>query len=759
MLIALSQLSFAAGELTPALWGRLDLAKVQAGLKTARNVSVLPYGGVASRPGLAHVVEIPLQGAVRPMAFVFGVGDTTVLVFGHRTLMFLRNGAFISTRSISNIKTIDVDHETLVEASGVTQDGDLVFLETPDKKGVFQRLGLFRASAGTGGAVALHHLDGTPAPWLRKSITRDSRLVWVYTLGTPYESKDLPALNAAQSYDVMILTHPDYAPRRLSRQKQDQWSLTALVVAPGIRSPSRVKATPFSTSAAPEPEQKQYAYVVTAISENDEESLPSTEATCQNNLEFHEAGKEPNTNKISWSNNWIPAVRYRVYRKRGGVFGLIGATDGTEFTDNNIGPDSGNTPPTARNPFKGQDDRKSYPHAVTFFEQCMILGGSESKPQTIWTSGTANFFNFTTSIPVKADQAITFTLASARLNAIRHFAVMRDLLAFTTGGEWLISGGDHPLAPTTVRAKLRSYYGCTDLPPLMLGERVLFVNPAGTVQAIGPNTYDPSQYSTTDLSLLSAHLFEGKTIVAWAYAPDRLIWAVRDDGVFLSLTFLPEHEVMAWCRHDTDGVVESVVAVPESAGETTVYMVVRRKVGGADRRFVERLAKRYLDGCTTVEEQSSVTKISGLFHLEGCTVTALADGNVIPGLTVSNASVTLPRPAREVQIGRPYVSEIETLPISFVAQGEVTPDKPRRVTGVTLRVLETRGLWGGPNHQELSELKPSVPEIPGDPPRAVTGTVFLRLVGAWRPDVSVVIQQRDPLPMTILTLTPETVMP
>ena len=49
--------SFAAGELAPALQGRVDLAKYQVGLATCLNWFVHPFGGVSTRAGTAFVGE------------------------------------------------------------------------------------------------------------------------------------------------------------------------------------------------------------------------------------------------------------------------------------------------------------------------------------------------------------------------------------------------------------------------------------------------------------------------------------------------------------------------------------------------------------------------------------------------------------------------------------------------------------------------------------------------------------------------------
>jgi hypothetical protein len=71
------------------------------------------------------------------------------------------------------------------------------------------------------------------------------------------------------------------------------------------------------------------------------------------------------------------------------------------------------------------------------------------------------------------------------------------------------------------------------------------------------------------------------------------VWAVRDDGELLALTYVREHEVWGWHRHDSgDGdLFEAVIAIPEG-NEDAVYAVVARTINGATKRYIERLHTR-----------------------------------------------------------------------------------------------------------------------------------------------------------------------
>ena len=88
-------------------------------------------------------------------------------------------------------------------------------------------------------------------------------------------------------------------------------------------------------------EDFEQEYVVTSIDINNEESEASESLKVGNNLFVPGA-----FNKIGWSAS-IDATRYRVYKKLNGLYGFIGETDETTFTDDNIGPDLAVAPPIA----------------------------------------------------------------------------------------------------------------------------------------------------------------------------------------------------------------------------------------------------------------------------------------------------------------------------------------------------------------------------------------------------------------------------
>jgi len=266
--------------------------------------------------------------------------------------------------------------------------------------------------------------------------------------------------------------------------------------------------------------------------------------------------------------------------------------------------------------------------------------------------------------------------------------------------------------------------------------------------------------------VMATHLFEGRRIVDWAWQqePWSLVWCVLDNGALLTLTYMKEHEVWAWTRHETDGEFESVCSVPGDSRDD-VYFVVKRTIEDSTVRYVETLAERLSGGdvktsrfldCAGVYDGASTDSVSGLDWLEGKTVNALADGGVVAGLVVESGSVTLPNEASEIVVGLPFLSEMETLQLDFQTQDGTGQGRPKRIPEVVLRLRETRGVAAGPSSERpdlLVDLKP--PFTTSDPIALFTGDAPVVLHNGFdRNGGRIYIRQEHPLPMTVLGVLP-----
>lgn len=413
--------------------------------------------------------------------------------------------------------------------------------------------------------------------------------------------------------------------------------------------------------------------------------------------------------------------------------------------------------------FAAWNGEKGYPSATGFYEDRLVFAGSKGFPQTFWTSKTGDYYNFGTSIPSADDDGITATLNGGQMNGIKAIIAFGEMLLLTAGGEFKVSGGGKAITGSNVLSQPQEYRGVSDVNPVTIGSRIIYVQHQGNIIRDLAYSYDVDKYTGDDLNLLASHLFEGHKIISMTYQqiPNSIVWCVRDDGLLLGLTYIKEQDIYAWHQHTTAGGKFVSVCNIGGSTEDKLYAVIER--GG--QYYVEIMESR--DKSTNVEDQffvdSGITyegeptdEISGLEHLEGYTVAILADGNVLPQQTVENGKVLLGNKYKKVHVGLPIDAEIKTLPIDFTAQDGTYLSRKKRIATVTLLLKDSRGGLFGMKENELDEFKWRSNEAYGEPIGLQTGKFKVTIKSATYDETQqIIIKQPDPLPMTVLSLIPE----
>ena len=429
------------------------------------------------------------------------------------------------------------------------------------------------------------------------------------------------------------------------------------------------------------------------------------------------------------------------------------------------------------------------------------------------------------------------------------------MIVLTSGGEWKVSGIDDVITPSGIQIEPQTYYGATELPPIVAGDVVIYMQPGQTVRDLAYK-FETDAYSGNDISILARHMFDNFTIVDWSYAqaPHSIIWCVRDDGTMAALTYIREQEVYGWTRHTTDGLFKSVASVQEGDNDF-LYTVVERTVNSRTVKYIERLHEHDIDnlqdafhvdsglsfdnpvaitGCTSAspvvitatshgfsngdvvdingikvvdatqtlgwsystevggsgytvasktthtfqlqlngsnvvgtafavyhsggQVRRAVTEISGLWHLEGKSIVGLANGYVVKDLTVASGKVTLPNASSRVHLGLDFTAEIKTLRLDAGSLNPTSSARTKKISQIGLQIEKTLGLWTGPDTDHMREAKFGLPSQWGQPPDAITGLKELTMSPSWNKNGQIVIQQRDPLPMTILSITPDLIV-
>lgn len=814
------QRNFAAGELSPELYGRADLAIYGQGARALRNFTVMRHGGATNRAGFQFIAELK-DSAVKTylLKFVFNPDQTYILEAGTGYFRFYRLGARIAV-------------------SGVTAWSNVTNYIAGD----------LASRLGVNYYCILAHANQQPpnaAYWYPLTSA-------IFEIPTPYAAADIEDLQFFQQGDILTLVHPAYAPRRLRRYGHTRWTLTTFVTAPATGTPQALVATPGAAGAL------NYAYAVTAVGGDNEESLRSAPATAAC---VAPAAAAPNT--LAWT-GVTGAREYNVFLDRdgNGVYGFIGVAATNAFKDTGLIPDMSFTPPIARSLFAAAGD---YPSTGTYYQERLVLGGSDNEPDKATASRTGYFTNFTTSSPIQDDDSVSFRITSRQVSAIRHLIEVGKLVALTSTVECVIHGDqDGTLLPTAINRDINAHYGASSVRPAVVGNNVIYIQARGGI--VRDLRFDQSVqgYRGSDLTLFASHLFKGRSVVRMDFAqmPDNVVWCVRDDGILLGLTYIPDQQVWGWHRHDTGagGVFEDVCVVPESTPavpgsalrgpeEDAVYVTVKRTINGSTRRYIEHMASRRVEddrldayfsdsflsynginddatrtialstagGWTltdviTVRANAALftaadagldvwawnpplgagvakiridtyvspavvrghivsagvdagvqnvpaaywsktaSAVSGLSHLEGETVAILADGNVLSQAVVSGGAVTLGRPYAVVHVGLPITAQMELLDLD--PADSLVRDRQKHIKAVSLVVVRSRGIWAGPDAAHLNEYKPAYPATYGTPVAPVTGVVEIPMTSTWNGTGRVLIEQRDPLPVTALAVMP-----
>jgi hypothetical protein len=580
-----------------------------------------------------------------------------------------------------------------------------------------------------------------------------------FELATPYAEADLAALDYAQSADQLFLVHRGYAPRVLTRSGHDAWSLAPIAFAPQTPTPTGLSAVLGGGSGS-----KRHAYRITAQGGLDE-SLASDEAAVNGPSDLADSDSYYVT--LTWS-AVEGAEHYYVYKEVNGLWAFLGrATDTTYRDDGGVEPDESSVILEARNPFS---EEGAWPGSIAFWRERLFLAGTDNEPNSIWGSAVGSYFDFRVSpeeIDPTENESLEIRLSARQLNAIEWMVPRERLYVGTRGGTWTVTGAaGEILGPGNPQADQMTAWGASPARPLLVEESVLYVQRARRKIMEMAYSYESDSYPSLDMTLLAEHVTEsGVTELAYAQAPDSIVYAARADGVLLGCTFMRAQEVVAFSRLVTAGVVESIaVAHDDEEGRDVLWAVVRRAVNGGEKRFVERLEPGFAGGvedafyvdCGVTFALGEPAKELSVPHLAGQNVAILADGAVMPERTVApDGGLVLDRPARRIHVGLPYVSDLAPMPLEPGGPRGTSQTKRKLVTEVSVRFYETVGGKIGPDAEHLETVfsRTSADRM-GEPvpPRSTDRRVSLS--GGWDAGGRILIRQDQPLPMTVLLVIP-----
>ncbi len=828
-----AQNAFNAGELSPRMEGRVDIAKYANGCRTLQNFLPTVQGPAIKRSGTRYVKDVKTVSAVtRLVPFEFGTTQAYVLEFGNQYVRVYKDsgGVLESTVAINAVAATTPIGITTGAAHGYAT-GDQVYISGSAVAGI--NSSYFRI---TWTGANTFTLDGTASLGAGGAAGTVAR---VHEFATPYTTAQLSALSFAQSADALYIAHPEHPPRKLSRTDHTTWTLEVIdfdwqpfapenldedqyVVASAVEgaginlwspdgiftashvggyfrlrenlegfapewapnidfAPGPNHYQPFGVGAMPVGGRCWYDGHTYELM--DKAGAPNTGGVAPVHTDgsatdgrwvwkylhsgagYAQITALVNANKVTatvikrlpestifapkaitvvanttpirittGSNHlletgdlvWIEDTllaginnqTFTVTRVTATTFDLDGTAAAGAFGAGGQAvrirsTKSGVTALTSTVlvfpnlwSFGAWSAARGYPAAVSFFEDRLWWAASSSDPQALWGSRTSRYEDHETLD--QDDGALVLVLNTQQVNQIQWLSSGRSLAIGTAGGEFVLEGvNGGPVTAGNAKADQHSFYGVrANVPPLRVENVTLFPQRAGRKLIEFGFDYDSNGYLGADLTVLSHHVTLGQIkALAWAQEPDRIVWAVLEDGGLVGMTYDRAQEVVGWHRHVIGGAsvaVESVAVIPHPDGDRDqVWLIVKRTVNGGVTRHVEFFEAAWLHG-TAIEDAFFVdagltydgapaSTITGLWHLLNTSVEVLADGIARTGLTVSatTGQLTLPSSASVVQVGLAYTAELETMRVEAGAADGTAQGKTKRTTNAVLRLDDT----------------------------------------------------------------------
>lgn len=363
--------------------------------------------------------------------------------------------------------------------------------------------------------------------------------------------------------------------------------------------------------------------------------------------------------------------------------------------------------------------QNGYPMCCMFFQDRLVFAGSTAKPSRIWLSRTGDYGNFSVDKEagtVTDDSAITADLINLKAYTIKHVDAGNDLMVMTEGNEWSISGGE-TVTPTNITPRNQQNYGCNDTIPVRVSNRIVYVQRRGSIIRDMGYSYDTDSYIGMDLTLLAKHLIRNHEISysTFTQEPDSVLYFVRDDGVLICLTYVPDQKVYAWWHIVTDGKIEAITSTAQ-ANNDVIYAVINRTINGQTKRYIEQFVvennstyqqDHIMTDCTkTYSFEEATTELTGLEYLEGKEVYVMADGYLLDKMTVAEGKLNLPKQTKNAYVGLPYTMIIEQPNFDMTTQDTGTMQaRKKAVQKCILRLQNSYGGYVGANKDCLDNIR------------------------------------------------------
>jgi hypothetical protein len=264
---------------------------------------------------------------------------------------------------------------------------------------------------------------------------------------------------------------------------------------------------------------------------------------------------------------------------------------------------------------------RGYPKTACFYEGRLVLGGTRSKPQSLFFSKSGSFFDFDIG-DGDDDEAIFVTISSRKLNDIVDVFPGRNLQVFTSGAEFAVTS--KPVTPSSAQVAPQTSHGALNVETQDVDGSTIFVDRNGKSIRDFVFSFNEDAYITQDLSVLASHLITqpiDMALLSGTQSDDaNWVFFVNNDGNGVILNTLRAQDITGFTRWENTGDIKGVCVVDED-----LYLIAERTINSATVKFLERWNFDHkMDASIKIAPTASQTVLTGLDYLEGETVQIVA---------------------------------------------------------------------------------------------------------------------------------------
>lgn len=738
--------NFSSGEISPKLYGRIDLAAYYSGSRRMENFIPQVTGSAHFRTGTVFASKTRDNVKAYITTFRFTDNASFILELTPSYIRFYQNNGLV-TEDSQDVTNITNSNPAVVTYSGVDNysNGDRVILSNVTGMTDVNNVEYEVANVNTGAnTFELLGIDSTSYG----AYVSGGQAATVVEVSTPYTADELYDLRFAQNGIDLYIVHPNHNPKKLTYASATSWSIAN-------HSPTGLTLSAGNYPTAVTFYEQRLIYGGT---DNNPQTLYFSKSGDVDNFTTGTAVDDGIEYTVSGGGKIIWLRGTDRFLTIGSLDDILKATGGI---DDVITPESISIKPTNSYGVSSINPIGKGSQIFYMQENNLIMRSLE--------------FDFTQDAFFPADRntiaehitrtgVVDITFQEGRPNIVWGVRTDGVLIGMTVEDAESISGwhkhitqGEFQSVATLPRSNnYEQLWACVkrdnDYFIEYLSEDVNFVRREDYITASKAD--DEALYGRLIFEQQREYIYTDSTL---SYYGDDLFTETLTLGAVSGATTLTASGAVftssdvgknIW-RKSATGNEFGVCEIIAYNSSTSVDVQVNEEFSGVS--------------IPSGEWFITTDTVTGLEHLEGKTVSIVTDGGQHPQKSVTNGAVTLDRQHAVVHVGLGYTGYIETNDIEAGGVNGTSQSQKKSLTAVGFRFLDSLFAQYGTDYytlEQLNERTPSMlmdrPPLPftGDRKRQHLNKVSSDRDGGWKREKRAIIAQNQPFPCKIQLLIP-----